>query len=140
VSGTIGADIARTAPALFTLSGSGSGQVLAINQDRSINDAAHPAPAGTFITLYATGEGETNPPGQNGLPARVPLPLPVLPVTVSIGGRSATVQYAGGAPGIVAGVMQVNVQIPTGLTAGAVPIVLTAGGVASQNNITIYVN
>src|SRR6185503_2154440 len=73
VSAPASVDVARAAPALFTLSGGGSGQVLAMNSDRSINDAAHPARAGSFVTLYATGEGQTNPPGQNGVPGSSPL-------------------------------------------------------------------
>ena len=48
-------------------------------------------------------------------------------------------QYAGAAPGQVAGVLQINVQIPTGLTAGAVPIVLQVGGLSSPSGLTIYV-
>jgi len=44
-------------------------------------------------------------------------------VTCTIGGSNAPVQYAGGAPGLVAGLMQVNVQIPAGIQAGsAVPV------------------
>ena len=73
------------------------------------------------------------------MPAAVPLPLPVLPVTATIGGRSVQPQYAGAAPGLVAGVLQVNVQIPTGLTAGAVPVVLQVGSSSSANGVTIYV-
>src|SRR6185503_754549 len=125
-----------SAPAIFTLSGSGSGQAVAINQDGSLNDAAHPAPAGTIVILYATGEGQTNPPGQNGVPGAVPLPAPVLLVSVTVGGRPATVRYAGGAPRIVAGVMQLNVEIPGGLTAGPVPIVLQVGTNRSPDNVT----
>jgi uncharacterized protein (TIGR03437 family) len=140
VSAPVSVDVAVSAPGLFTLSGSGSGAVLAINQDGSINDADHPAAAGSFITLYATGEGQTNPPGQNGLPGAVPLPLPVLPVTATIGGRAATVQYAGGAPRIVAGVMQVNLQVPSGLAAGAAQIQLRVGSTTtSQANVTVFV-
>ena len=53
---------------------------------------------------------------------------PVLPVSVTVGGIPATVQYAGGAPGQVAGLMQVNVQIPSGVQPGGyVPVVLQVG-------------
>jgi hypothetical protein len=37
---------------------------------------------------------------------------------VTIGGKTATVNFAGGAPGSVAGVIQVNAQIPSGITVG----------------------
>ena len=77
--------------------------------------------------------------GQDGLPGAVPLPLPNLQVTATIGGRAATVQYAGGAQGIVAGVMQVNLQVPSGLAAGPQPVLLQVGGVPTQTGITIVV-
>jgi uncharacterized protein (TIGR03437 family) len=140
VSAAMAVDIAAAAPALFTLSGAGNGAVLAINQNGSINDSAHPAPAGSFVTLYATGEGQTNPPGNDGVPAAIPLPIPVVPVTVTIGGQRAVVQYAGGAPGLVAGLMQVNVQIPNGIPSGEAAIVLRSADTASQPGVTIYVS
>jgi uncharacterized protein (TIGR03437 family) len=53
---------------------------------------------------------------------------PLLPVKVTIGGIPASVQYAGGAPGQVAGLIQVNVQIPNGVQPGGyVPVVLQVG-------------
>lgn len=47
-----------------------------------------------------------------GKPNTAPLPEPVLPVAVTIGGMSAEVVYAGGAPDFIAGAMQVNARIP----------------------------
>ena len=136
--------IAATAPGLFTLTGSGTGQALAINvADNSLNGPAHPAKSGTYITLYATGAGQTNPAGSDGLPgasAGVPEPLPNATVTATIGGQTATVSYAGGAPNVVAGVIQVNVLIPGGLAAGAAPIVLQMGGSSTQSLVTIVVS
>ena len=131
--------IAAASPAIFTLSGAGSGQAAAINQDGSINGSASPAKAGSVVQLYATGFGQTNPSGQDGLPNAVPLPLPVLPVSVTIGGKTATVNYAGGAPQLIAGVMQVNVVIPSGLTPGAQPVVITVGSFTTTATATIVV-
>ena len=68
-----------------------------------------------------------------------PLPQPVAPVTVRIGGVAAEVRFAGGAAGQIAGVMQVNVVVPAGLAAGVVPVVLTVGGVPSQPGVTVAV-
>src|SRR5579862_9118984 len=70
---------------------------------------------GSFISLYATGEGQTSPQGIHRQIGGATSTLPTLPVFVTIGGIPATVQYAGGAPGEVAGVMQVNAQIPPGV-------------------------
>jgi uncharacterized protein (TIGR03437 family) len=134
--------VSTVIPGIFTLNGSGSGQAAAINaKDGAINGAAHPAKAGDFVSLYITGAGQTSPGGTDGLINSVPLPLPVAPVTVTIGGQNATVNFAGGAPGLVAGVIQVNAQIPTGTPAGnAVPVVVQVGTSNSQPGITIAVN
>jgi uncharacterized protein (TIGR03437 family) len=142
-SGPLAVPVAATAPGLFTLSGSGAGPALAINDaDGSINGPAHPASAGSYVTLYATGAGQTNPPGSDGLPGSsgVPAPLPNDVVTATIAGKSVTVSYAGSAVNLVAGVIQVNIPIPSGLTAGAVPVVLKIGGVTSQSSATIVVS
>ncbi|MGH9455542.1 MAG: hypothetical protein ACRD2O_16400, partial [Terriglobia bacterium] len=128
-------------PALFTLDSSGQGQAAALNQDGSVNGAGNPAPVGSFISLYATGEGQTSPPGVDGLAGAAPLAEPVLKVTVTIGGEDAPVQYAGGAPGLVAGVMQINAQLPSDLPPGAtVPVVVTVGANSSQTGVTIAVS
>ena len=99
-----------------------------------MNGPTHPAQTGNFITLYATGEGATNPAGVDGKLGSAPLPVPVLPVTVFIEGREAFVQFAGG-------VMQVNVQVPLETTPGnEVPIVLQVGDASSQAGVTIAVS
>jgi uncharacterized protein (TIGR03437 family) len=57
-----------------------------------------------------------------------------------MGGQTATVNFAGGAPGAVAGVIQVNAQIPAGVTAGgAVPVVVQVGSSDSQPGVTLAV-
>ena len=107
--------LALAAPALFTQIPTGQGQAAAINQDNSFNSATHPAAPGNVIVLYATGEGQTTPAGVDGKIATIPAPQPVQEVTVTIGGQSAVVQYAGGAPGSTAGLMQINAVIPSGI-------------------------
>ena len=131
--------INSASPALFTLDSSGQGQAAAVNQDGTINSAANPAPAGSIVSLYVTGEGATSPAGVDGKLASAPLPKPVLPVSVAIAGQPATVQYAGGAPGLVAGVMQVNVQIPVGTPSGNAAVILAVGTASSQSTVTIAV-
>lgn len=139
----VSAPVAATTPAIFTLNGSGQGQAAAINQDGSINGAAHPASAGQFIALYATGFGQTNPAGQDGALNATPLPIPLAAVSATIGGKPATITpggYDGGAPGAVAGVMQVNVQVPAGLAAGNVPVVIQVGSAPTQTGVTMVVS
>jgi trimeric autotransporter adhesin len=135
------ASVATAVPALFTLNNSGTGQAAAINQNGSVNGAASPVKAGDVISLYLTGAGQTNPPGADGQPGAGAGGGPVLPVTASIGGRTATVQYAGGALNLVAGVVQVNVTVPAGTTAGAaVPVTVQVGSNSTQPNVTIAVS
>ncbi|HEX5226484.1 MAG TPA: hypothetical protein VFW44_02190 [Bryobacteraceae bacterium] len=57
---------ASAIPAVFTVSGSGSGQAVALNQDGTICDSAHPAVPGSYVTVYFTGGGTTNPSGATG--------------------------------------------------------------------------
>jgi len=131
--------VASMTPAIFTL-GSGTGQAAAINnKDGSVNGAANPAKVGDYVQFYITGVGQTNPPGVDGLPNGVPLPQLSATVTATIGGKPANVTFSGGAPGAVAGVIQVNAQIPAGITAGNAPVVITVGTSNTQTGVTIAV-
>lgn len=119
-------------PAVFTLDGSGAGQAIMVNQDGSINSAQTPAPARSVVVFYATGVGQFSPAGVDGYVVSADnLPTPVLPVSVKIGGVDAKVLYAGGAPGDVEGVVQINVQVPN-TPGAAVPVILTVGSTSSQ--------
>jgi len=134
--------LADAAPGLFSLDASGQGQGAILNQDYSVNNPNNPAPRGSVVMLYGTGEGQLRPPVADGsvTPTTLPLPAPVLPVTVIIGGRPAQVFYAGPAPGFVAGVLQVNVRVPEDAPAGiAVPVVIIAGAYSSQPGLTMAV-
>ncbi|MDE3197233.1 MAG: IPT/TIG domain-containing protein [Acidobacteriota bacterium] len=129
-SATTTVPIALTAPGCFTADASGLGQAAALNSNGSLNGASNPALVGDFITLYCTGEGQTSPGGVDGqLANSAPYPAPIQYVTATMNGVPATVTYAGAAPTLVAGVMQVNLQIPTGLpTSSAIPVVIDVGG------------
>jgi uncharacterized protein (TIGR03437 family) len=127
-------------PALFTQDSSGKGQAAASNQDGTLNGAAHPAKVGSYLSLWLTGAGQMNPSGADGQPGAAPLAKPVAPIAVTIGGQAAAVQYAGQAPNTVAGVMQINAQVPSGIQAGnAVPVVVQAGSVSTQTGVTVAV-
>jgi uncharacterized protein (TIGR03437 family) len=131
--------VGAAAPAIFALDSSGQGAIL--NSDFSVNSAAHPAARGSTVAIYATGTGSLAPAVADGvvIPATGP-PLSGTPITVNIGGQTAVVSYQGAAPGLVAGVMQINAQIPTGVTPGsAVPVSISAGGVAGLATVTMAV-
>jgi uncharacterized protein (TIGR03437 family) len=136
-----------TLPGLFTQNASGSGPGAILNQDGiTVNTPGHPAAKGSVVTVYMTGEGQTNPAGVTGAITTATLPPPQvtptpasLPIAVTINGQPATYQYAGEAPGFVAGTMQLNVQIPSNAPSGALPIVVSIGGNSSQNGVTVSV-
>jgi uncharacterized protein (TIGR03437 family) len=118
--------VTPSAPSIFTSNQTGAGQAAAINViDGTVNSAINPVKIGGYISLYATGEGQTTA-------AASASPRPILPVSVTVDGIPAAVQYAGGAPGQEAGLMQVNVQIPSGVRPGGyVPVVLQVGDAAT---------
>lgn len=132
--------VGLTAPGIFTANASGSGQAAAINQDGTLNSASNPAAVGSVVTFYATGAGQTAPGGVDGQITNYPnLPAPIQPYSVTVNGVTATLDYLGAAPTLVSGVIQFNVEIPSGVPGGAaVPVVLTMGGVSSPQ-VTIAV-
>ena len=132
-------NVAPSDPAIFSLSQNGSGQGAILDQNGSVNEAANPAAAGSVIVIYATGEGVTNPASPTGsvTPSTgTSFPLPSAAVSVMIGGVQAQILYAGEAPGLIAGVLQVNAVVPASIGAGNQPIVLTIGGVMSSSAVT----
>jgi trimeric autotransporter adhesin len=114
--------VVPAAPGIFTSSGA-IGQAAATNQDGSLNSASNPAARGSVVSLYATGQGSS----QNV-------------VTLTIAGYNAPLLYAGPAPGFP-GLMQINAQIPCGfLPPGIQPVVLSVGGVSSQEGATLTID
>ena len=129
--------VAPTAPAIFTALGSGVGQASALNEDGSVNAASNPADRGSILVFFATGGGRTNPVSVDADIATAPLPRPIEPVGVKIGGTDAEVVYAGAAPGLVAGVIQVNCRVPVSVEPGAaVPVELKIGESRSPSGVT----
>jgi uncharacterized protein (TIGR03437 family) len=140
VSGAWDVPLAGAAPGIFTIGSTGAGQGAVLNQDSSVNGAANPAARGSVIQIFATGEGQTSPPGQTGVVTGSAGGAPILHVTVTIGGIEAPLQFAGSAPDAVAGLFQVNAEVPQGAPSRpAVPLVLSVGGVNSQSGVAIAV-
>jgi len=134
-----------SAPGLFAQNSQGSGPGAILNQDNSVNGPTNPAAKGSIVQVYMTGEGQTNPASVTGaitaatLPPPQVTPAPLLAVTVTINSQPAQYAYAGEAPGLVAGMMQLNVKIPANAPSGALPIVVSIGGNPSQNGVTVSV-
>jgi uncharacterized protein (TIGR03437 family) len=132
--------VVLTAPGIFTLNYSGSGAGTVLNQDGTINSPNNPAAAGSLVSIYATGEGPTNPSGGDGQLDGSPAPQPLQLVTATIGGVSALVKSASGVTGAVAGIVEVVLQVPATLaSASAAPVALNIGGAASQAGVTLSV-
>jgi uncharacterized protein (TIGR03437 family) len=98
------------------------------------------ATIGDVVTLAGTGEGQTDPPGTDGKVAADVQPVPLLPVSVTMGGVDAPVVSAAVGVGQVAGNFQVTVKIPDGVGPGDVPVVVTVGTASSQPGITVAVS
>jgi uncharacterized protein (TIGR03437 family) len=129
--------VSAAAPALFTLDNSGAGPGAILNQDYTVNSASNPAPRGSIVMFFGTGGGQTDPPGTDGGIVRgSPAPLRTS-VSARIAGLPADVLYAGAAPGLVAGVFQVNVRIPSDAVPGVAPVLLMVGGFPTQSGVTL---
>jgi len=129
-------EVAAVAPGIFSL-GQDRGAIL--NEDWSINAPDKPAPRGSVVTIYGTGQGAVAPPVADGGAASAE-PLSVTPESpgVTVGGVRAEVLFSGLAPGFV-GIWQVNTRVPSGApVGGAVPVRITMAGAAS-NQVTMAV-
>jgi uncharacterized protein (TIGR03437 family) len=132
--------LTSASPAIFN-TGGGTGQAAALNQDNSPNSASNPAAVGDVLQVYITGAGQTKPEGVDGQLAGSTPSVPLGAVTATIGGVDAAVQYAGSSYGLVAGVTQVNVQIPAGAPTGdAVLLVVQVGGNPSPSGVTVAIH
>ena len=126
-SAIVSVPVVPVAPAIFTQDNAGMGQGAILNQDLTTNSPSNPAMRGSIVVLYGTGFGMLDSQPADGIIADRAVKTQ-LGVTASIAGVPAEVTYAGSAPGLVAGVVQVNVRVPDGLTPNlAAPVSLTIG-------------
>jgi uncharacterized protein (TIGR03437 family) len=107
-----------TSAGIFTVPPGGLGYGAVLHQDGSLVAPSHPAAGGETVSVFLSGLGAVNPGITDGAAG----PSDTLSrtkntIAVYVGGMMATVTYAGLAPGL-AGLYQVNVTIPSGLTAG----------------------
>ncbi len=131
-----------TYPSLFTQSNSGVGPGAILHPNFTLNSFANATVRGGTAILFGTGEGQTNPACSDGAITSLtgPFPVPVAPVSIEVGGKPATVVYAGGAPGLVRGLVQVNFVLAVDTPVGpAVPVVLKIGLRSSQAGVTMAV-
>ena len=120
----------------------GTGQAAALNQDGSVNSASNPAAHGSIVTLFVTGVGAMQPQPADGSVPRAPSATPALPIRIQSVAYSPAwqIQYAGDAPGLVEGAVQLNVLIPESLSAGAQSMLVEVGGTGTSpyTSVTIF--
>jgi uncharacterized protein (TIGR03437 family) len=151
-----------TSPGIFTATQNGSGQGAILNagigfNTFTYNSADNPVAKGGVISLFATGTGAFDPPVPDGAISLAvgalsvaPAPLlcgyipscrrPVGPISLTIGGKSATIIYTGPSPYQPWSVLQVNAVVPSDVDSGNQPIVLTVGqNDNTQQKVTVAV-
>ncbi len=117
-------EIVAAAPGLLTYPD--GRRAIAQNQDYTLNARENPAPEGTVIVVYLTGQGDLNPPVATGAAAPAdPLAIPRLEVRATIGGVPVRKVFGGMTPGF-AGLMQGNFD--------------TAGAPRGEQPIVVYIN
>ena len=132
--------VADAAPAIFTIDGSGHGQGAVLDQDTSVNSDLNPADRGSIAVLYASGAGQMVPASTDGAITGSDPAQTVAPVSVLVDGQDTQVLYAGAAPGLVAGVLQVNFRLPSQVRTGpAIGILLKVGRFTSQPGVTMAI-
>jgi uncharacterized protein (TIGR03437 family) len=150
-SGTVSVPIAVTiadlGPAIFSMTGDGTGQGAVVVASSGVLAApvgafpgSQPVARGDFLAIYCTGLGAVNNTPADGAPAPSSPPFATTLATpnVTIGGMPAAVSYSGLAPGLV-GLYQVNVQVPNNAPTGdAVNLAITVGSLTS-NTVTVAV-
>ncbi len=125
--------IAPYAPAFYDYVESGTKNTLVMALDASNNliGSANKATRGQTVHLYANGLGPVNnqPPDGQPTPAS-PQSTTTMTPTVMIGGQPATVQFSGLAAGFI-GLYELTVQVPTGISTGLQPAVVSINGQSS---------
>jgi uncharacterized protein (TIGR03437 family) len=118
-SNTVEVPLSPSAPGIFSLAQNGLGDGAILHANYSVVNANSPAKPGEVVQVFLTGLGAVSPAVADGAaaPGAEPLARVAGPLRVTVGGFTANVSYQGLAPAL-AGLYQLNVQIPTGLAAG----------------------
>lgn len=100
-----------TAPQIFR---NFDGTIAAINEDGTVNTESNPARPGSTVAFWATGVGAYTyiPDGTLFGAEAVYFKCLTCAVVDGRGGSQLNMVYAGGAPSMVSGVVQVNLQVP----------------------------
>lgn len=120
-SNAVDVPLAATAPGIFSVPPNGISAGAVRHIDGTLVDTDHPAARGDYVAVYLTGLGAVKPAVQDGAaaPGQEPFPRTLATPNVYVGGQLVTnVQYSGLAP-TLAGLYQLNIQIPGAVGSGA---------------------
>jgi uncharacterized protein (TIGR03437 family) len=131
--------VAPTAPGIFTLNFTGSGDAVAINADGTLNSPKNAAARGSNLKIYATGEGVTLPPDVNGIVEPDNSRIPVAPAFVTFNTINGPVVANTVFAKDVSGVLEITVTVPNSITVGFSNVLLTSGGVTTTQITNVYV-
>jgi len=112
-------------PGIFSTAQTGSGPGAILHADGSLVTPSKPVKPSEVLIIFCTGLGAVSPTVASGVgaPAAEPLARVSTLPTVTLAGRSATVEFAGLSPGF-AGLYQVNVRVPSDFTEPTPDVVL----------------
>lgn len=128
VSAPVAIMLRAAAPGVFT---DAMGQAAVLNADGSVNSDKHPAPSGSTVSVFFTGQGPVATAVEDGAapPAGQRISA-TSTISATIGSAPVEIPFAGLAP-LYAGVAQMNLKIPA-LTTGVYTLVINIGGAASN--------
>ena len=116
-----------------------------VNQDGSQNNPQNPAAEESIVTLWVSGAGVLDQNLPDGSVASTPPPAPRLLVTIvvspgeSCAALDVTPQFAGASPGLLANLLQINVQLPQFVcNSGAGTIQVKFGDSQSSQRIPLW--
>lgn len=100
------------APAFFQTAPVLGAPSVALNEDGSVNSRENPALRGGIVSLFGTGFGPVTPQPPDGRVTRDPYPRITMPLSARLFDQPLEILYAGYAPGLIAGTVQINVRLP----------------------------
>jgi uncharacterized protein (TIGR03437 family) len=127
-------------PSILSTNATGSGQghvyVIGARGVETLAGPNAPATAGNPVVIYCVGLGAVTPSvGAGAVASGSTLSTANALVTVTFGNQTVTAGFAGLTPGL-AGLYQVNVNVPPGVTPGnQVPVMISVGGKSSASSI-----
>ena len=119
---------------MYTISGVITGATDLSGVTVNLSGSQNGSTTTNIVSVFMTGAGAMMPPigdGQLG-PLQPPFPAPVLGVSATVNGVGAPVLFAGQAPGLIAGAVQVNIQIPAGTASGDAKLIVYIGNYQTQ--------